>query len=120
MPISISKTVYIEVAHRFEGHPIDENRRMHGHSLRVTVSATRDEGLIGGMVMDFGTFGAQVQTIAGMLDHRYLNEVDELAEPSLEHVAQWIGRRMALVAPLRTLSVKVERESLGQAAEWVA
>jgi 6-pyruvoyltetrahydropterin/6-carboxytetrahydropterin synthase len=118
MPVSISKTVHIEVAHRFEQHPIQANRRMHGHSLKITVTSASDNELINGMVMDFETFGAQVETIAGMLDHRYLNEVEGLGAPTLENVAQWLGQRMAIVAPLHTLAVKVERESLGQAAEW--
>ena len=41
MAITISKSVWIEVAHRFAGHPIEANNRVHGHSLLVTVTAER-------------------------------------------------------------------------------
>lgn len=118
MPITISKSAWIEVAHCFPGHPIQENRRIHGHSLKVTVTAKPDGELIAGMVMEFTAFDAQVEMVIGFLDHQYLNEVHGLGEPTLENVARFLGRRMALVAPLRTISVKVERPSLGQAAEW--
>lgn len=116
--ITISKTVYIEVAHFFPGHPVGENKRMHGHSLKVTVTARPDGELVNGMVMDFAAFDVQVQTVAGWLDHRLLNDVPDLEAPTLECVAEFLGRRMAIVAPLRTVSVKVERPSLGQTAEW--
>lgn len=118
MPITISKSVCIEVAHNFPGHPIKGNARIHGHSIWVTVSATRDDPIIGGMVMDFGVFDTQVRTIAGLLDHQFLNDVPDLGAPTLENIATYIGTRMAIVAPLRTTSVKVERPSLGQIAEW--
>jgi 6-pyruvoyltetrahydropterin/6-carboxytetrahydropterin synthase len=116
--ITIRKTVHIEVAHRFAGHPIEENSRVHGHSLKVTVTAARDEPLIAGMVMDFTAFDVQVGQIVGLLDHRYLNDVKDLGPPTLESVAEYLGCRMAVVGPLRTVSVEVERPSLGQAAKW--
>lgn len=106
------------MAHNFPGHPVKGNARMHGHSIRVTVCAMRDDEIIGGMVMDFCAFELQVQAIAGLLDHQFLNDVPDLGDPTLENIATFIGRRMAVVAPLRTVSVKVERPSLGQAAEW--
>ena len=126
--ITISQSMCIEVAHSFPGHPIAPNQRVHGHSLEVTVKATRENDnldgaeleLNGGMVMDFHAFGAQVEIIVGMLDHHFLNEVPDLGAPTLENIALYIGRRMATVGPLRTISVKVERKSLGQSAEWIA
>lgn len=99
------------------GHPIAENKRMHGHSLKITVTSMRDDGQHG-TVMDFGCFRAQVGTIVGLIDHRCLNDIEGLGEPTLENVAQWLGVRMAVCAPLRCVSVRVEREHLGQAAEW--
>ena len=118
MSLTISKSVCIEVAHHFPGHPIKGNARIHGHSIWVTVSATRDDEIIDGVVLDFGVFENQVRTIAGLLDHQFLNDVPHLGAPTLENIATFIGRRMATVAPLRTVSVKVERPSLGQVAEW--
>jgi 6-pyruvoyltetrahydropterin/6-carboxytetrahydropterin synthase len=117
LPITISKTVNIEVAHRFARHPIAQNNRVHGHSLVVTVSAAKDGELSAGMAMDFHAFEDQVKTVTDLLDHRYLNDIRELKEPTLECVAEFIGKRMN-AAPLRTVSVSVERPSLGQAAEW--
>jgi 6-pyruvoyl-tetrahydropterin synthase len=112
MPITVSQTVWIEVAHRMNGHPIPQNDRVHGHSLRVTVTAAASG-------MDFHAFDAQVKIVAGLLDHRYLNDVKELGEPTLESVATFLGERIALVGPPgRIVSVAVERASLGQAATW--
>lgn len=120
MTILISQTVWAEIAHSMTGHPVEENRRIHGHSIKVTVSAERPGRLQDGQVMDFSVYRSQVEAIVGLLDHRHINvDFPEIGEPTLENIAEWIGVRMGIAGPLRTVSVKIEREHLGQAAEWL-
>lgn len=114
--IQISKSVWIECAHHFPAHPIEENRRVHGHSMKITVSATGDRRA--GAIMDFSVFGAQVKAIADLLDHRMLNDLPDLEFPTLENIAEWFGRRFAITGPLTTVRVLVERPHRGEAAEW--
>ncbi len=117
MPVTISQTIYAEVAHSMPGHPVAENKRLHGHSLKITVTSEA-VGERRNAIMDFGCYGEQVKAIVGLIDHRHLNDIEGLGEPTLENVAEWLGVRFAVTGPLRTVSVKVEREHLGQAATW--
>ena len=75
-----------------EGHKC---RRMHGHSFRAVV---RVEGAVGdasGWVMDFAELKAAVQPAIDELDHRSLNDVDGLENPTSERIAVWIWNRIA-------------------------
>lgn len=114
--LTIRKSVWIECAHHFPQHPIEENRRIHGHSLKITVAITQDR--VDGFIMDFAAFAAHVQTLAALLDHRFLNDVPGLMMPTLENIAEWFGVRFALIGPAETLSVMVERPHRGESAEW--
>lgn len=119
MTLRISKTVHAEIAHRLPAHPIPGNQRIHGHSLTVTVTAAGEP--VGGVVQDFGILGAQVAAVVGLLDHQYLNEAHpEIDPPTLENIALWIARVMERTQPegRSIVSVKVERPSCGEAAEW--
>ena len=118
MPIRISKTATAEVAHYLEDHPLEHNRRLHGHSILVTVTAEGDKHL--GVVQDFGVFGAQVKEIVGLLDHTCLNDhFPEIDPPTLENIAEWLGRAMSATGgERRIVSVKVERPTCGETAEW--
>ncbi len=67
-----------------EGHKC---ARVHGHSFRVVV---RVEGPVGedtGWVMDFADLKAAVQPAIDALDHRYLNDIDGLDNPTSERIA---------------------------------
>lgn len=67
--------------------------RMHGHSYRVTVrvrGAVQTAGPEAGMVVDFG----RLDVVARELDHRTLNEVPGLENPTSELLAAWVVRRL--------------------------
>lgn len=83
-----------EAAHRLplvaEGHKCG---RLHGHSYRVELHV---EGLIGedGMVVDFADIKAAWRPLHDLLDHRYLNDVEGLENPTSEHLARWVWHRL--------------------------
>ena len=52
-----------------------------------------DPGL--GWVMDFADLKAAWQPVHDALDHRYLNEVEGLENPTSENLASWIWERLA-------------------------
>lgn len=76
-----------------EGHKC---RRLHGHSYRVTIWVRGDVGDESGWVMDFAELSAAFAPLHEQLDHRYLNEVDGLENPTSERLAIWIWERLAL------------------------
>ncbi|AKS40932.1 6-carboxytetrahydropterin synthase QueD [Wenzhouxiangella marina] len=74
-----------------EGHKC---RRMHGHSFRVEVHVSAPVDEDAGWVMDFADLKRAFQPIHDQLDHRLLNEVDGLENPTSENLARWIWQRL--------------------------
>ena len=88
--------------HVAEGHKC---RRLHGHSFRVEVHVQGDVSGTG-MVMDFADIKAAFGPLWEQLDHRYLNEVDGLDNPTSENLAVWIWDRLAGALPLSRIVVR--------------
>lgn len=75
-----------------EGHKC---ARVHGHSFRVRVTVEGPVGEDTGWVMDFADLKAAVAPTIDALDHRYLNDLPGLANPTSERIAEWIWARVA-------------------------
>jgi 6-pyruvoyltetrahydropterin/6-carboxytetrahydropterin synthase len=61
--------------------------------VRVAVRGAVDPHV--GWVLDFAELKAAFAPLHDALDHRYLNEVEGLENPTSEHLARWIWRRLA-------------------------
>ncbi len=89
------KEFYIEAAHRLpnlpEGHKC---HRLHGHSFKVIIHIDGDLGMNSGWVMDFAEISEKFRPVFDALDHRYLNEVDGLENPTSENLAVWIWDKL--------------------------
>ena len=53
-----------------------------------------------GWVMDFADVKAACQPVYKALDHRYLNDIAGLENPTSEHIARWIWQKLQPVLPL--------------------
>jgi 6-pyruvoyltetrahydropterin/6-carboxytetrahydropterin synthase len=99
MRTEISKTFSIEAAHRLphvpEGHKC---ARLHGHSFRITlhVRGPLDPKL--GWIVDFAELTRAFEPLHALLDHRYLNEVPGLDNPTSENLARFVLERIRLPA----------------------
>lgn len=92
-----------------EGHKC---ARMHGHSYRVTVVIEGEVGAETGWVMDFAEVDGVVDPVISRLDHRTLNEIPGLENPTSEHLAGWLWREIASGLPLLAeLAVSETRDS---------
>lgn len=84
-----------ESAHRLpnvpEGHKC---ARLHGHSFQVRVTVTGPVDPQRGWVVDFAEIKQAVAPIRDALDHRYLNEIEGLENPTSEVLARWIWDRL--------------------------
>jgi 6-pyruvoyltetrahydropterin/6-carboxytetrahydropterin synthase len=89
-----------------EGHKCG---RLHGHSFRVRVGLRGIPGAETGWVMDFADLKKAWKPVHEILDHRYLNEVPGLENPTSEILAAWIWDRLATELP--QLSVVSVRET---------
>lgn len=98
--MEIFKEFSIEAAHWLpnvpEGHKC---RRLHGHSFRIEicVEGPLDETL--GWVMDFADLKEAFRPIEDQLDHRCLNDVAGLENPTSENLARWIWSRLKSELP---------------------
>lgn len=93
--VRLGKSFSFEAAHFLptfpEGHKC---RRMHGHSFRVDVVV---DGLVDpavGYLIDYGELKKLVAPVIDELDHRCLNEIPGLSNPTSEMLAGWIWRRL--------------------------
>jgi 6-pyruvoyltetrahydropterin/6-carboxytetrahydropterin synthase len=94
--MEIFREFTFEAAHRLphvpQGHKCG---RLHGHSYRVTVHIDGAVEPIAGWVLDFAAISAAFAPVHDLLDHRYLNEVAGLDNPTSENVARWIWQHLA-------------------------
>ncbi|MDZ7676783.1 MAG: 6-carboxytetrahydropterin synthase QueD [Acidimicrobiales bacterium] len=108
--MELAKEFGFESAHSLpnvpEGHKC---ARVHGHSFRVVIHVEGPVGEESGWVMDFADLEEAVQPTVDALDHRHLNDIAGLENPTSEHIATWIWRR--IVDGLPGLSAVEVRET---------
>ena len=91
----ISQAFNFEAAHRLPNVPQTHRCfRMHGHSYRVAVQFDGPVDPHTGFVVDFFEIEAVFAPLLEDLDHRYLNEVPGLENPTAENIAIWIWQRL--------------------------
>jgi len=91
---AIEKEFRFEASHVLPHHG-GKCARLHGHSWKAVVAMESDRlvetGPQEGMVVDYGVVKAIVQPIVdGMLDHRHLNDIPGLENPTSEALARWL------------------------------
>lgn len=105
--MEIFKEFTFEAAHRLpQVHDDHKCARLHGHSYRATVHIKGDIDPELGWIMDFAEVKIAVAPIVDALDHRYLNDVAGLENPTSENVARWIFERLAGALPLAAVAVR--------------
>jgi 6-pyruvoyltetrahydropterin/6-carboxytetrahydropterin synthase len=108
--MEIFKIFRIEAAHRLPNLAPDHKcSRLHGHSFRIEVHVTGPLVEPHGWVQDFADVGAAFRPLFEQLDHRYLNEIEGLENPTSEVLARWVWDRLKPAVP--GLSQIVVRET---------
>lgn len=101
MRVSLRKSFGFESAHWLPKFPDGHKcRRLHGHSFRIDVVVEGEVAEEDGYLVDFGVIKAAIKPIEEMLDHRCLNEIEGLENPTSEMLAKWIWDRLAPSLPL--------------------
>jgi 6-pyruvoyltetrahydropterin/6-carboxytetrahydropterin synthase len=120
----LSETVMIEISQSFTfdaahhlGAGAPENRRLHGHSFYVEVTLRGEPDARTGFLRDFGEVDAALKAVRELLDHRLLNEVEGLGNPTLENLARFIFTQ-ARTRLAQVVRVKISRPSYGQSCTF--
>ena len=93
--MEIFKEFVIEAAHRLPNLPETHKcRRLHGHSFRIGIYVRGALDPVTGWVMDFADLRRAFEPIFEQLDHRYLNEIEGLENPTSEVLAKWVWERL--------------------------
>ncbi len=86
---------HLEAARRLPHLPSEHTcARVHGHSFRIEIHVRGPLHPELGWVMDFAELQAAAQKVQAMLDHRYLNDIPGLDNPTSERLAIWIWERL--------------------------
>lgn len=111
MKVRIAKEFDFDAAHWLpnvpEGHKC---RRMHGHTYRVVVSLIGEPDARG-MVVDYAEIAEAWAHVHSKVDHRVLNEVRGLENPTTEVLAPWIHEQLWGRLPAFDLQVRVYESS---------
>lgn len=100
MIVTITKCFDFDAAHRLSGLPRGHKcRRLHGHTYKVEVRL-RGEPDARGFVADYAEIARAWKPVHRMLDHRYLNRIEGLENPTTEVLAPFIASMLLDALPL--------------------
>ncbi len=95
MVCRLTKDFFFEAAHFLpKVPPTHKCARMHGHSYRVAISVEGEVDAELGWLYDHSRISEAMKPIVEELDHRPLNEVPGLENPTIEHLSAWLWRRL--------------------------
>ncbi len=98
--MEIFRVFHLQCARRLpalpEAHPCS---RVHGHSFRVELTLAGELDPVLGWVVDFADIGRAWQPVHDALDHRCLNDIEGLDNPTSERLAIWLWDRLKPTLP---------------------
>jgi 6-pyruvoyltetrahydropterin/6-carboxytetrahydropterin synthase len=107
----LTKQFRFDAAHTLERDiETDGSRRIHGHSYRAEVTLRGAPDPVSGMIIDTGHLERQLQDARDALDHRFLDEINDLGPGTMENLCAYIWRRLEAEIP-GLYSVAVLRDS---------
>lgn len=114
----LCKQFRFDAAHTLE-RVIDteSSRRIHGHSYRAEVAVRGKPDPISGMIVDLGLFERALGEARDMLDHRFLDEMNDLGPGTMENLSAWIWRKVEAVCP-GLHRVTIYRDSSGDVCTY--
>lgn len=114
----LSKQFRFDAAHTLDRSiNTESSRRIHGHSYRaeVTVRGRPDPGT--GMVIDLAILERTMADAHEALDHRFLDEINDLGPATMENLSRWIWNRLSPEVG-NLFKVSVYRDSSGEACSY--
>lgn len=79
-----------------EAHPC---RQMHGHGFQITLRLVGEKQEKPGWVRDYHEIETKVKPLLSMIDHKVLNDVPGLENPSSENLSYWLFEKIKKEIP---------------------
>ena len=111
--MEIFKEFTFEAAHFLPNVPDGHKcKRLHGHSYHVCIYVEGKVSDTEGWVIDFAELKKHFKPIYERLDHRFLNDIKGLENPTSENLARWIWEELKpKLAILSKIQMKETRSS---------
>lgn len=114
----LSKQFRFDAAHTLERViETESSRRIHGHSYRAEVVVRGRPDPASGMIVDLGLFDRALAEAREMLDHCFLDEMNDLGPGTMENLSAWIWRKVEPVCP-GLHRVTIYRDSSGDTCTY--
>ncbi len=110
--IELTQEFGFDAAH-YLGQGAVENRRLHGHSFYAEVTLRGEIDPVTGWLRDLGEIRAALDAVREQLDHRLLNDIEGLGNPTLENLSRFIFKKVKAALP-EVVRVRLRRPSYGQ------
>ncbi|MBP7389356.1 MAG: 6-carboxytetrahydropterin synthase QueD [Chitinophagales bacterium] len=112
--MEIFKEFRFEAAHYLPNVPVGHKcLNMHGHAYRVVVYLTGEADPQSGWIIDFTDLKEIFAPILESLDHKVLNKVEGLENPTVENLTVWIWKKLFPVLPILSKVTVYETETSG-------
>jgi 6-pyruvoyltetrahydropterin/6-carboxytetrahydropterin synthase len=114
----LSKQFRFDAAHTLDrAIETESSRRIHGHSYRAKVFLRGSADPTTGMIIDLGLLERAIEDARDALDHRFLDDINDLGPATMENLSRWIWDRLRpTIANL--YKVSVYRDSSGDACSY--
>lgn len=114
----ITKRFSFESAHFLPHVPDDHKcRRTHGHSYQIWLHVGGEMDRRQGWIVDFGDIKSAWKALDQRLDHRMLNDVEGLENPTAENLAAWIWDQMELARLQGAVTFRVAAVEVAETAD---
>lgn len=98
--VELCREYRFEAAHQLPKVPAGHRcARLHGHSYKIEIFITGPTDEESGWLIDFYDLDRAVQPVVDALDHRLLNELPGLDNPTCERLCGWLWQRLATALP---------------------
>ena len=114
----LSKQFRFDAAHTLDRSiNTESSRRIHGHSYRAEITVRGRPDPVTGMIVDLGLLEGTIADAHDALDHRFLDEINDLGPATMENLSRWIWDRLAPEIG-NLFKVSVYRDSSGEACSY--
>lgn len=114
----LSKQFLFDAAHTLHRKiETESSLRIHGHSYRAEVTLRGKPDPATGMIMDVGNLERELEAVRDALDHRFLDEINDLGPATMENLCRWIWVKLEPGLPA-LWKVNVSRASSGDACSY--